>query len=201
MVILDPGHGSDTPGKRSPLWPDGSQLFEWEFTRDVVHRIERRLIALNIPCQILVKEARDISLSVRAKRANDIYRQYPNSFGISVHGNAAPEDKMGKAEGWEVWTSPKETESDKIASIIYNQAKVMIPQFKMRNGKCPENPGPDKEAKFTILVKTDCPFILTENGFYDNEKECRFMMSDYGRELIAKVHQFAICSYLQLNCV
>ena len=46
----------------------------------------------------------------------------------------------------------------------------MIPQFKMRNGKCPENPGPDKEAKFTILVKTDCPFILTENGFYDNEK-------------------------------
>ena len=55
MVILDPGHGFDTPGKRSPVWSDGTQLLEWEFSRDVVRRIERRLIALNIPCQILVR--------------------------------------------------------------------------------------------------------------------------------------------------
>lgn len=31
-VILDNGHGKETPGKRSPIWGDGSQLFEWEFT-------------------------------------------------------------------------------------------------------------------------------------------------------------------------
>ena len=28
-VILDNGHGKDTPGKRSPVWTDGAQLFEW----------------------------------------------------------------------------------------------------------------------------------------------------------------------------
>ena len=32
-ILLDNGHGYDTPGKRSPIWPDGSQLFEWEFNR------------------------------------------------------------------------------------------------------------------------------------------------------------------------
>jgi len=199
MIIIDPGHGVNTAGKRSPVWSDGTQLFEWEFNRDVVKRIERRLISLNIPCNILVKEAVDIALKVRCDRADAIYRQYPGSFLISIHGNAAPEDSKGKAEGWEVWTSPGETESDRIATIFYTQAKAALKDFKMRNGKCPGNPGPDKESKFYILIHTLCPAILTENLFYDNEKECRFMMSDYGMELIAKMHVFAIQTYLSLN--
>ena len=32
-ILLDNGHGCDTPGKRSPVWPDGRQLLEWEFNR------------------------------------------------------------------------------------------------------------------------------------------------------------------------
>ena len=56
---------------------------------------------------------------------------------------------------------------------------------------------PDKESKFTILTKTRCPAVLTENLFYDNEKECRFMMSDYGRELITKLHVDGIIDYLR----
>ena len=31
VIILDGGHGVDCAGKRSPIWGDGSQLFEWEF--------------------------------------------------------------------------------------------------------------------------------------------------------------------------
>lgn len=31
IVLLDNGHGKETSGKRSPLWKDGSQLFEWEY--------------------------------------------------------------------------------------------------------------------------------------------------------------------------
>ena len=26
-IILDNGHGNNTPGKRSPKWEDGTQLF------------------------------------------------------------------------------------------------------------------------------------------------------------------------------
>ena len=37
-ILLDNGHGNDTPGKRSPIWPDGSQLLEWQFNRDIVTR-------------------------------------------------------------------------------------------------------------------------------------------------------------------
>ena len=30
-ILLDNGHGEETPGKCSPEWPDGSRLREYEF--------------------------------------------------------------------------------------------------------------------------------------------------------------------------
>ena len=39
VIVLDNGHGENTPGKRSPKLEDGSQFFEWEFNRDIVNRI------------------------------------------------------------------------------------------------------------------------------------------------------------------
>ncbi|MEF1204613.1 hypothetical protein [Photobacterium damselae] len=47
LFILDAGHGGiingqyQTEGKRSPIWDDGSQLFEGEFNRAVVKGIKR----------------------------------------------------------------------------------------------------------------------------------------------------------------
>ena len=48
-IILDNGHGGmlngkyQTSGKRSPKWPDGSQMFEGVFNRGVVQKIARLL--------------------------------------------------------------------------------------------------------------------------------------------------------------
>lgn len=191
MILLDPGHGSNTKGKRSPVWPDGSQLFEWEFNRDVCRRIQSRLARMNIDSQIIVKEAIDVPLKIRADRANAVYLKDPSSFLISVHANA------GGGQGWEIWTSPDETESDKIATIIYTTAQAMLPQFRMRHDY--SDGDPDKESRFYMLTKTKCPAVLSENLFYDNEIECRFLMSDYGREIIGKIHSIAIQSYLRLR--
>ena len=62
MIILDNGHGKETPGKRSPIWRDGSQLFEYEFNRDIVKRISVMLDADNIKYHVLVPELEDITL-------------------------------------------------------------------------------------------------------------------------------------------
>ena len=189
MIILDPGHGFDTPGKRSPEWSDGTQLFEWEFNRDIVRRIESKLITKSIPYTILVKEARDVKLNVRAERANAIYEKNKKAFLISVHGNA------GGGQGWEVWTSPGQTESDKIATLIYNEARVLLIDFKMRHDH--SDGDPDKEDNFYILTKTHCPAVLTENLFYDNEKDCNFMMSEERKKIIARLHVEGIIKYLK----
>ena len=39
-ILIDNGHGENTPGKRSPKWADGSQLFEWKYTREIARRVE-----------------------------------------------------------------------------------------------------------------------------------------------------------------
>ena len=85
MIILDNGHGVDTPGKRSPFEP---VLYEYEFNRDIVKRISAKLNSLNISNIILTPEDEDISLSTRVKRANEIYASHPDAILISIHANA-----------------------------------------------------------------------------------------------------------------
>jgi N-acetylmuramoyl-L-alanine amidase len=42
--LIDNEHGENTPGKRSPVWPDGTQLFEWEYAREIARRVETELL-------------------------------------------------------------------------------------------------------------------------------------------------------------
>lgn len=194
MILLDAGHGINTPGKRSPVWPDGSQLFEWEYNRAIVNMIYADLTLKGIECKVLVQEAIDISLKARVGRANKIYEYDKSSVLISVHGNAGK--KPNKGTGWEVWTSPNETESDKLATELFLSAKKHLPQFTMRSDYIDGDP--DKESEFYILTKTNCPAVLTENLFFSNEKDCRFMLSETGRYAIAKLHVEAILKYKKL---
>ena len=189
LVILDNGHGKDTYGKASPQWSDGTQLFEYEFNRDIVKRIHIKLDFLQIENRILVPEVIDISLRVRCDRVNTIYKQNSNTFLVSVHGNA------GGGNGWEIYTSPGETKSDVIATHFFDVAEKYLSGFKMRTDYSDKDP--DKESKFYILVNTKCPAILTENLFFDNYDECKFMLSDIGREVIADMHIKSIMNYLK----
>ena len=193
IVILDNGHGKETAGKRSPVWSDGSQLFEWEFNRDIVRRISEKLEADGIPYRILVPEETDISLTERARRANEIAKENNGkAYVLSIHANA------GGGTGWEVYTSPGQTPSDAIATVFFEEAgREFVPDgWRMRSDY--SDGDPDKEANFAILTKTTCPAILTENFFMDTEKDCRFIMSEDGRERIANMHVAAIKRVLTL---
>lgn len=193
IVLLDNGHGKETAGKRSPVWSDGSQLFEWEFNRDIVRRIAEKLEADGIPYRVLVPEETDISLTERARRANEIAKENNGkAYVLSIHANA------GGGTGWEVYTSPGQTPSDAIATVFFEEAgREFVPDgWRMRSDY--SDGDPDKEANFAILTKTTCPAILTENFFMNTEKDCRFIMSEDGRERIANMHVAAIKRVLTL---
>ena len=185
LIILDNGHGEETPGKRSPIWQDGSQLFEYEFNRNIVARIASMLKKEGIEYTVLVPESKDISLTDRCSRANKLTKERNGkTILISVHANA------GGGTGWEVWTSPGSTKADEYATILFNEAKKMFPEWKMRPDM--SDGDPDKESSFTILAKTNGPAVLTENFFMDTEKDCRLIMSEEGREKVALMHALAI---------
>lgn len=186
-IILDNGHGNNTPGKRSPKWEDGTQLFEYEFNRDIVKRIAAMLTKDKIDVIILVPESNDVSLQERCNRANRIYKNSGNNaILISVHGNA------GGGTGWECYTTVGKTKSDSIATILCEEAAAEFAKdgWKIRSDM--SDGDPDKESQFYILKHTNCPAVLTENFFMDNLKDCKFMMSEEGRNRIAKIHYKAI---------
>ncbi len=61
-----------TPGKRSPVWPDGEVLYEGEFNRAIVDRLMKMCQSNNIDAVNLVDTAVDIGLSERVNMANKL---------------------------------------------------------------------------------------------------------------------------------
>ena len=56
-----------------------------------------------------------------------------------------------------------------------------------------------KQSEFYVLKNTDCPAILTENGFYSNKEECKKMMSPEFQYQIAEKHFHAICEIEEIE--
>lgn len=192
VVLLDNGHGVETKGKRSPLWEDGTQLLEYKYTRDVVNMIvEKFKFSFTYPEITLIKitpEEEDISLAERCKRVNGYVKEYgkDNCLGISVHVNAF----NGKAKGWQLHTYLGESLSDRYAEIVWHSFKKDLDG--VMNTRAYSHKSVDFDANFAILRGTRCPFLLTENGFMDNEEECKFLMSEVGMHLIIDSHIKAI---------
>lgn len=65
-ILLDPGHGSNTPGKRSP---DG-RFLEYRFNRDIALDVQKQLTLSGYDATILVPEDYDVSLRARTERVN-----------------------------------------------------------------------------------------------------------------------------------
>ncbi len=189
LWILDNGHGADTAGKCSPEYSDGTRLYEFEFNRDLVGRIAYKCKMNGIPFYVLVPEMHDVSLTERVQRVNNLCRKHLGCVLLSIHVNAARVPNTGT--GYEVWTSKGNTKSDEYATILMEEAERELgKEFKMR--KEYSDGDPDRESQFTILAKTVCPAMISENLFMDNERDCKFLMSEEGRERIAELHFRAI---------
>lgn len=189
IIILDNGHGQETPGKRSP---DG--IFrEYAWTRMFVKKLKCELERFGYIVYTLVPEDEDISLNERVSRVNELYKLH-NCILLSIHNNAAGDGKKWyKASGFEVYTSPGNTSSDKLAEILYQEAEYE--GIKIRTDL--SDGDKDKEKNFTVLTKTKCPAVLVENLFMDSKDDVLFLTSDYGINKLLKIYVTAIRRYLE----
>ncbi len=190
-VLIDNGHGSNTPGKRSP---DG-RLREYAYTREIAERLVMELRKNGIDAERIVKEEIDVPLAERCRRANEY--KASKAILVSIHCNAAGNgsDWMS-ARGWEAWTSVGKTKADKLATCLYENAEYCLPGMKIR--KDMTDGDQDKESGFYILKHTKCPAVLTENLFQDNKKDVEFLLSEEGKLAIVNMHVWGIMKYLGL---
>lgn len=192
-ILIDNGHGIETPGKRSP---DG-RFLEYQYNRLIASHVTANLLDCGYDAQLIVPETSDISLTERCLRVNAVCDEVgaSNVLLISIHVNASGSDgKWHSASGWSAFTTPGITRADMLAFDLYEAARKYLVGQKIRQYNGPQEP--DFEENFYILRHTRCAAVLTENMFQDCRKDVEFLLSDEGKNALTQLHVEGILGYL-----
>lgn len=194
-ILIDTGHGENTPGKRSP---DG-KFREYLYVREIADQVVAQLRQRGYDAERIVMEFSDVALAERARRVNEVCGRLgtKNVILVSIHINAAGNGEWMNAKGWSCYTSIGQTKADKLADCFYQVAEEQFAGRKLR--KDLTDGDPDWEAGFYMLKKTKCPAVLTENFFMDNKDDVAYLVSPEGRNAVVATHVEAIIKYIQSN--
>lgn len=195
MILIDNGHGENTPGKRSP---DG-KFREYLYARETAQDVRRELVKMGIDCELLVRESLDVSLGARVRRVNEYCKEYgaKNVVLVSIHVNAAGDgSKWMDARGFAVYTSNGQTKSDILAEYMVDAARAHHKGRKIRTDK--SDGDSDWEANFAVLSKTKCAAVLVENFFMDNKDDLAYITSPEGKRAVVMTMVDAIAKYVEM---
>lgn len=191
-VLIDNGHGENTPGKRSP---DGI-LREWVYSREIADMVVAGLRKQGIDAERIVKEDSDVPLSERCRRANAIYKEVgKKAILISIHCNAAGNGGSWlNARGWSVFVSNNASaNSKKLAASLCEVAESLKLQVRR-----PAPKQPYWEQNLAMCRDSNCPAVLTENFFQDNKEDVEYLLSREGKQAVVQIHVDGIIKYLGL---
>ena len=176
-IILDPAHGKETPGKRSP----DEKLREYKWSRERVQELKQALELAGFEVFLTNNTDREIGLSRRAANANKISRK--NKILLSLHSNAASNGGWSNARGYSVYTTKGRTNSDKVAEQILKDFKNNFPELQGRFDK--SDGDLDIEENFTVIYKTAFPSVLIEWLFQDNKEDVKLLQNpEYNKRFV-----------------
>lgn len=184
-ILIDNGHGYDTPGKCSP----DVSLREWQWTREIARRVVKRLSDAGYNASLLVPEDNDVTLRQRVARAN----RYGDALVVSIHVNASGMTPQWRTpHGWCAIVAPN-------ASLKSRSLAAMLAQSAEEHGLHVRKPKPDSAywmQNLAICRDTRCPAVLTENLFMDNRHDCAMLLTDEGKDKIVDIHVNSIIKFL-----
>ena len=190
-ILIDNGHGQNTPGKRSP----DRTFFEWKFNREIAIPLVEELKKLGYDAErIVTEDVQDVTLTERCRRVNAWCNKLgkQNVILISVHANAAGNGEWKNARGFTVHVAKVSSERSKqLAQSLYAAADKR--GFRGNRSVPKERYWTDN---FTIIAKTNCPAVLTENLFYDNKEDLAILQSEEGKRKIVELHVEGIVNFL-----
>lgn len=193
-ILIDNGHGAETPGKRSP---DGT-LLEYAWNRATARMICDIMQAEGYDAQLLVPEQYDVSLAERCRRANRYDKR--DTILVSIHVNASGKgDKWMTARGWRIITTRGITEADRLAECIWQRANETFKAPLSVGSYSNQIYGHDWENNLYILLHTYCPTVLIENFFMDNKEDCAYLKTKQAMATCAEVAVAGIKDYLRSN--
>ena len=185
IVVLDPAHGEETPGKRSP---DG-KFREYLWSRMIIEKLSEKLDDAGFCVRETNTSKKEIGLSNRAGVCNMINGK---KILISIHSNAAGNGVEWKtATGFSVYTTKGKTKSDEVAEVLMNGFIKDFPELKARMDM--SDGDKDTEENFTVIQKANCPAVLIEWMFQDNKNDVEVLLSEeYTNRLVDSIYNSII---------
>lgn len=190
-ILIDNGHGRDTPGKCSP----DRRLREYAYAREIAQRVVDALRGKGYDARRIVTEEDDVPLKERCRRVNAICKQYgpKNVLLVSIHNNAAGSDGRWKnAQGWSAHVGKNASLASKtFARSLVNAAEAQGLKIRRYSAEQPYWP-----QNLAICRDTLCAAVLTENLFQDNEEDVAYLMSNEGKAAVTALHVNGIVDYI-----
>ena len=219
IVILGTAHRKNVGGNCSP----DKKFYEYQFSREVCFRVKKELEAAGFTVFIdlpddLIQGTQTEELRKRCRIVNGLCDHYGkhNCLYLSIHVNAAGSGRQWRtAGGWSVYTCKGQTESDRLATSLYEAARISLADYahqfeahkqqglydhKQRPFRTDYRDGdPDQEANFYVLLHTKCAAALTENLFQDNKADVAYLLSQQGLDSIVRLHTQGVLGYFGFN--
>ena len=155
-VFIDPGHGGKDPGAVA----NGIQ--EKDVNLAVALLARDLLRTQGVEVLITRQDDSFISLQDRTDLAN---REKVDAF-VSIHHNAA--DNTG-ARGLEVYHSIVGGEGQRLAELIHDRYRTLIPELPSRGVRTRK--GSDGRDYYHVIRATRMPAVIVEGGFLTNKED------------------------------
>jgi N-acetylmuramoyl-L-alanine amidase len=181
-IVLDAGHGHDTPGKRTP---DGMR--EYEFNRMTAHYAKHKLLTYEeVEIVYSHDDLRDVSLSERSNLAN---RLNAAAF-VSIHANAFGTGSWNMVQGIETYVPAVYSPPSNILAAHVHTQLIQVTGRRDRG---------IKTADFHVLRETKMASILCECGFMTNMEEAQLLKSERYRKMCGEAIAGGVAAYFTLK--
>ena len=185
LLVLDAGHGYNTPGKRTP---DG--IREWSLNDKVADKITSKLKdyeGIKVVRTDDTTGKTDVSLSARMRKVAQLE---PDLF-ISIHHNANTSN-WGSWTGVEAYAHPQSPAGDK--ALAKKIASALSAETGLKNRG-------SKVADFQVLREcpVSVPGVLVEGGFMDSTIDNPVLTSSKGQEAYADAIVKVVVEFFKLK--
>lgn len=110
---------------------------------------------------------------------------------LALHSNAAPESLSGKLRGIDIYYSPSSRDSERLATIIANNFKMIYP--------LPDKSNARPTTSLGEVTQTRAVAVLCEIGYHDNVQDAQWIKSNLTPIAINLVE--SLCDYFGIPFV
>ena len=171
-IMIDPGHGGADPGALGPI-PSYSEA---KLNMGLALKLKEELESIGAQVKLTFTSG-SFSLDQRVRAAKSFQ---PDVF-VSIHRNSSTSDSAKGYENYYFYSF-----SQPLAKAVYNRTAQ---NFSNKRGS--------KFYPFYVTRFTDCPSILTENGFVSNKDEFSSLIKDEYDRKLAKSTAAGIVDYFK----